>query len=49
MDQEILDFEERGGFKQVIEDLFIPNSKSGLQLDSVYQLKTMIKEFYQRN
>jgi len=43
-----MDFEEQGGFKKVIEDLFNPSSKSGLHLDSVFQLKAMIKAFYQR-
>ena len=43
-----MDFEEQGGFKKAIEDLFNPSSKSGLQLDSVFQLKAMIKAFYQR-
>lgn len=49
LDQEIIDFEEQGGFKQAIEDLFNPLTKSGLQLDSVFQLKAMIKAFHQRN
>lgn len=47
-DQDLIEFEERGGFVRVLRDIFNPVDKAAMQLDSVYQLKNMCKNFYTR-
>ena len=47
-DQEIYEFEERGGFAQVLKDIFNPNDKHSAELDSVYQLKMLCQTFYDK-
>jgi hypothetical protein len=39
-EQELADFEERGGLKSILDELFNPKDKS-IELDSVYQLKQL--------
>lgn len=39
MDQELIEFEERGGFARVLKDIFNPSDNSSIELDSVFQLK----------
>lgn len=39
LDQELIEFEERGGFARVLRDIFNPTDQSSIELDSVYQLK----------
>ena len=48
LDQELFEFEERGGFVQVLKDIFNPTDQSSMELDSVYQLKQLCKAFYQK-
>lgn len=45
-DQDLLEFEERGGFTQVLNDIFKPLDRASMELDSVFQLKTLCKDFY---
>ena len=47
-DQDLIEFEERGGFVRVLRDIFNPIDQAAMQLDSVYQLKNMCKNFYTR-
>jgi hypothetical protein len=42
------DFEDRGGFKRVLKDIFNPTDQSSMELDSVYQLKQLCKAFYEK-
>ena len=35
-DQELLEFEERGGFIRVLKDIFNPTDKAAMQLDLVF-------------
>ena len=35
-DQALLEFEERGGFAQVLKDIFNPSDMAAMELDSVY-------------
>ena len=46
LDQELFEFEERGGFAQVLKDIFNPSDQSSMELDSVFQLKQLCKAFY---
>ena len=39
LEQQLNDFEDRGGFKRVLKDIFNPTDQSSMELDSVYQLK----------
>jgi len=48
LDQELIEFEERGGFAQVLKDIFNPQTESAAQLDSVYQLKNLCMTFYEK-
>ena len=48
LDQELFEFEERGGFPQVLKDIFNPTYQSSMELDSVYQLKQLCKAFYEK-
>jgi hypothetical protein len=40
------EFEERGGFARVLRDIFNPTDQSSIELDSVYQLKQLVKAYY---
>lgn len=42
------DFEQRGGFSRVLSDIFNPSDMAAMELDSVYQLKTICKDFYRK-
>lgn len=44
----MIDFEERGGFSQVLKDIFNPSDMAAMELDSVYQLKNICKDFYRK-
>jgi len=48
LDQELIEFEERGGFAQVLKDIFNPTDQASMELDSVYQLKQLCKAFYEK-
>ena len=45
-DQELADFEEKGGLSRILNDLFNPKDES-IELDSVYQLKQLCKSYYE--
>ena len=47
-DQALIEFEERGGFAQVLKDIFNPSDMAAMELDSVYQLKNICKDFYRK-
>ena len=47
-DQALHEFEERGGFSQVLKDIFNPSDMAAMELDSVYQLKNICKDFYRK-
>ena len=47
-DQEMIAFEERGGFSQVLKDIFNPSDLAAMELDSVFQLKNLCKDFYRK-
>ena len=44
----MIEFEERGGFAQVLKDIFNPQDTHSMELDSVYQLKNLCMTFYQK-
>jgi hypothetical protein len=48
LDQELQDFDDRGGFAQVLKDIFNPTDQASMELDSVYQLKQLCKAFYEK-
>ena len=41
-------FEEQGGFSQVLKDIFNPSDMAAMELDSVFQLKNICKDFYRK-
>jgi hypothetical protein len=47
-EQALLAFLERGGFSQVLKDIFNPSDMSAMELDSVFQLKNLCKDFYRK-
>jgi len=47
-EQALHEFEERGGFAQVLKDIFNPSDMAAMELDSVYQLKNICKDFYRK-
>jgi hypothetical protein len=47
-DQALIEFEEKGGFSQVLKDIFNPSDMAAMELDSVYQLKNICKDFYRK-
>ena len=44
----MMEFEERGGFSQVLKDIFNPSDLAAMELDSVFQLKNLCKDFYRK-
>ena len=48
LDQELIEFEERGGFARVLRDIFNPTDQSSIELDSVFQLKQLCKAYYNK-
>ena len=44
----MMEFEERGGFCQVLKDIFNPSDLAAMELDSVFQLKNLCKDFYRK-
>lgn len=48
LDQELFEFEERGGFAQVLKDIFNPSDPSSMELDSVFQLKQLVRTYYEK-
>ena len=46
LDQELLEFEEKGGFAKVLKAIFNPTDKNSIELDSVFQLKELCKAYY---
>jgi hypothetical protein len=47
-DMDLLEFEDKGGFVRVLNDIFNPQNSNSLELDSVFQLKKLCKDFYGR-
>jgi len=47
-DQARQEFQDRGGFNRVLNDIFNPTDMKSLELDSVYQIKKFCRDFYQR-
>ena len=47
-EQDLLLFAERGGFSRVLKDIFNPSDMAAMELDSVYQLKNICKDFYRK-
>lgn len=45
-DQELAEFEEKGGLARILDNLFNPKDQS-IELDSVYQLKQLCKSYYE--
>lgn len=45
-DQELAEFEEKGGLSRILNNLFNPKDES-IELDSVYQLKQLCKSYYE--
>jgi len=46
--KEIEDFNENGGFPKLLKQIFQPSDSASIQLDSVYQLKNLCRDFYIR-
>ena len=44
----MMDFEDKGGFEQVLKDIFNPSDLAAMELDSVFQLKNLCKDFYRK-
>ena len=47
-EREMMDFEDKGGFEQVLKDIFNPSDLAAMELDSVFQLKNLCKDFYRK-
>ena len=47
-EQKLMEFEEQGGFSKVLKDIFNPADMAAMELDSVYQLKNICKDFYRK-
>lgn len=45
-DQARQEFQDRGGFTRVLNDIFNPTDMKSLELDSVYQIKKFCRDFY---
>ena len=45
-EQELAEFEEKGGFARILRNFFNPTDES-IELDSVYQLKQLCKSYYE--
>ena len=46
--QEILEFKKRGGFARVLHDLFYNPDVGSLEFDSVYKLKQLCMQYYEK-
>ena len=42
------EFEDKGGFAAVLREIFNPSDRNALELDSVFQLKTLCKTYYKK-
>ena len=42
------EFQDKGGFSRVLQDIFNPKDLKSLELDSVFQIKKFVREFYSR-
>jgi hypothetical protein len=47
MDQDLLDFEERGGLTSILKEIFNPRGDH-VELDAVYQLKNLCRTYYEK-
>lgn len=47
-EQELIDFKNRGGFTKVLHDLFYNPDIGTLEFDSVYKLKQLCMQFYDK-
>ena len=48
LDQELIDFKKRGGFAKILKDLFYNPDIDSLEFDSVYKLKQLWMQFYEK-
>lgn len=48
LEQELIDFKNRGGFTKVLNDLFNNPDIGSLEFDSVYKLKQLCMQFYDK-
>jgi len=46
--QEVLEFKRRGGFARVLHDLFYNPDIGSLEFDSVYKLKQLCVQYYEK-
>ena len=44
--KEIDEFHEKGGFDALLKQIFNPSDPSSIHLDSVFQLKDLVRDFY---
>ena len=42
------EFQDKGGFSRVLNDIFNPTNLKSMELDSVFQIKKFCREFYER-
>lgn len=42
------EFQDRGGFSRVLNDIFNPPDLKSMEIDSVFQIKKFTREFYER-
>ena len=47
-EQELREFEEKGGFAGVLKDLFRPGPTNGLELDNVNMLQNLCSGYYSK-
>lgn len=48
LDQELIEFKKHGGFAKVLHDLFYNPDVSSLEFDSVYKLKQLCMQYYEK-
>lgn len=48
LDQELIEFKKKGGFAKVLHDLFYNPDPNSLEFDSVYKLKQLCIQYYQK-
>ncbi|CAI2381534.1 unnamed protein product [Moneuplotes crassus] len=48
LDQELFEFNKRGGFARVLHDLFYNPDPNSLEFDSVYKLKQLCMQYYEK-
>lgn len=48
LDLELIEFNKRGGFARILHDLFYNPDPNSLEFDSVYKLKQLCMQYYER-